>query len=88
MNLDAFSISALADEFRMEIMGGRVQKVVQLTPLSFGIEIYSQSQRRYLTLSAEPSAPRVFLRPEKHRRGDSTPIRSFSFCGNSCGAVW
>ena len=77
MNLDAFSISALADEFRMEIMGGRVQKVVQLTPLSFGMEIYAQSQRRYLMLSAEPSSPRVFLQSEKPRRGDSPPSPMF-----------
>lgn len=77
MNLDTFSVAALADEFRMEIMGGRVQQAVQLTPHAFGLEIYAQSQRRYLRLSTDPSAPYVCLQPQKPRRGDSTPTPLF-----------
>ncbi len=73
MNLDAFTVSALADEFRLQIMGGRVQQVVQVTPLTFGLEIYAQRQRRYLILSAEPSAPCIHLQPQKPRRGEGAP---------------
>ena len=77
MNLDAFSISALADEFRMEIMGGRVQQIVQVSPRIFGLEIYARRRRRYLLISAEPSAPRVHLQPQKARRGDAPPSPMF-----------
>lgn len=77
MNLDAFSISALADEFRVEIMGGRVQQITQITPLTFGLEIYAQQKRQYLLISAEPSAPRVHLQPQKPRRGDTPPAPIF-----------
>ncbi len=77
MNLDAFSISALADEFRVTIMGGRVQQIIQITPLTFGLEIYTQRQRHYLLLSAEPSAPRIHLQPQKPRRGDAPPAPIF-----------
>ncbi|HFB52663.1 MAG TPA: hypothetical protein ENJ48_03110, partial [Anaerolineae bacterium] len=77
MNLDAFSIAALADEFRMEIMGGRVQRIVQVSPRIFGLEIYARRRRRYLLISAEPSAPRVHLQPQKARRGDAPPSPMF-----------
>lgn len=76
MNLDSLTISALADEFRLTIMGGRAQNVVQMTPLTFGLEFYAQHQRRYLILSANPQAPRAHLQPHKPRRGEGneTPM--------------
>jgi len=73
MNLDTFSISALADEFRLAIMGGRVQKVLQISPATFSLEIYAQKTRYDLLLSAEPDAPRVFLQSQKPRRGTGKP---------------
>lgn len=76
MNLDSLTIAALADEFRLTLMGGRVQNAVQMTPLTFGLEFYAQHQRRYLILSANPQAPRAHLQPQKPRRGEGneTPM--------------
>ncbi len=77
MNLDTFSIAALADELRIEFMGGRVQQIIQITPMSFGLEFYAQHKRRYLLLSAEPQSPRVHLQAQKPRRGDAPPSPMF-----------
>jgi predicted ribosome quality control (RQC) complex YloA/Tae2 family protein len=76
MNIDFFTTAALADEFRLSLMGGRVQKVVQVTSLSFGLEIYAQRERRYLYLSAHPQASRAHLQDHKPRRGvgNETPL--------------
>ncbi|HEY84442.1 MAG TPA: fibronectin-binding domain-containing protein [Chloroflexi bacterium] len=76
MNLDFFTITALADEFRLELMGGRVQQITQITPLSYGLEIYAHRQRRALFLSANPQSPRVHLQSVKARRGEGnqTPL--------------
>ena len=77
MNLDTFSIAALADELRIKIMGGRVQKIIQITPMSFGLEFYAQNQRQHLLLSADPQSPRIHLQTQKSRRGDATPSPMF-----------
>lgn len=76
MNLDSFTVTALADEFRLTIMGGRVQNIVQMTSLTFGLEFYAQQKRQYLILSAEPQAPRAHLQTHKPRRGEGneTPL--------------
>ncbi len=76
MHIDTFTTAALADEFRLTVMGGRVQNITQVTPLSFGLEIYSQGRRHYLFLSADPQAPRVHLESHKPRRGTAkeTPL--------------
>ena len=76
MNIDTFSAAALADELRLAVMGGRVQNIVQITPLSYGLEIFSLRQRRYLFLSADPQAARLHLQAQKPRRGTDkeTPL--------------
>ena len=76
MNIDTFSTAALADELRLAVMGGRIQNIVQISPLAYGLEIYSQHQRRYLYLSANPQAARLHLQSQKPRRGTDaeTPL--------------
>ncbi len=76
MNIDALTLAALADEFRLEVMGGRVQQITQITPLSYGLEIYARRQRRTLLISANPQFPRVYLQGIKARRGEGkqTPL--------------
>ena len=76
MNIDTFTTAALADEFRLTVLGGRVQDLTQITPFSFGLEIFNHGQRHYLLLSAEPQAPRIHLQSHKPRRGRSneTPL--------------
>ena len=73
MHIDSFTAAALADEFRLTIMGGRVQNVLQITPLAYSLELYAQRQRRYLYLSADPQAPYTFLQSLKPRRGAGKP---------------
>ncbi len=73
MALDVFSISALVDEFRGALVGGRVQDVIDVDALSIGLEIYASGKRHYLLLCAEASQPRACLSETKLRRGAPRP---------------
>lgn len=75
MNLDAFTLSALVDEFLDTLAGGRVQDSLSLDEMAIGLEIYADHRRQYLYLSADPQAPRVHLVPEKLRRGLVRPTQ-------------
>jgi predicted ribosome quality control (RQC) complex YloA/Tae2 family protein len=73
MNLDAFTLSAVADELLDVIIGGRVQDSVAVDETTIGLEIYASHQRHYLVLSADPQMPRIHLAPDKLRRGLPKP---------------
>ena len=73
MSPDTFAISALVDELRAKLLGGRVQDVIDVADMALGLEIYAQGERRYLLLSAEPSQPRAHLVASKLRRGTAKP---------------
>jgi predicted ribosome quality control (RQC) complex YloA/Tae2 family protein len=73
MYLDAFTISALVDEFMDTIVGGRVQDSVDADEDALGLEIYAGRRRHYLYVSANNQMPRVHLVPEKLRRGLPKP---------------
>ena len=75
MNLDTFTISALEDELKDTITGGRIQDVIDVDALGIGLEIYADRKRRYLYLSADPRYPRLHLVPVKLRRGLSKPTQ-------------
>ncbi len=75
MNLDTFTISALADELRESIVGGRIQDVIDVDALSIGLEIYANRRRRYLFLSAHALHPRLHLVDAKLRRGLQRPTQ-------------
>ncbi|MCY3917660.1 MAG: NFACT family protein [Chloroflexi bacterium] len=75
MNLDTFTISALADELSETIVGGRVQDVIDVDALSIGLEIYADRRRRYLYLSAHALHPRLHLFDAKLRRGLQRPTQ-------------
>lgn len=76
MNFDTFAVAGMAAELRTVLLGGRVQRVVQINSLTFGLEIYVYPVRHYLILSAEPQAPRLHLTQQKVRRGvgNDTPL--------------
>ncbi|MBE2269206.1 MAG: NFACT family protein, partial [Anaerolinea sp.] len=61
MYLDAFTLSALVDEFMDSLVGGRVQDSVGVDEDSYGLEIYANHRRQYLYLSANQAQPRVHL---------------------------
>ena len=69
MYFDALTMSAVADELRAHILGGRVQKVLLPDDLSMGMEVYAHGERRYLQASAHPEQARLYLASEKLRRG-------------------
>lgn len=75
MYLDAFTLSALVDEFLDVIAGGRIQDVLDVDRTGLGLEIYADRQRRYLYLSADHQTPRVHLVNEKLRRGLVKPTQ-------------
>ncbi len=73
MYLDAFTISALVDEFMDTLVGGRIQDSVDVDESSMGLEIYANHRRQYLYLSAGSQHPRVHVVPDKLRRGTPKP---------------
>ncbi|MCY3833596.1 MAG: NFACT RNA binding domain-containing protein [Chloroflexi bacterium] len=73
--MDSFTISALVDELRAALVGGRVQDVLDVEALAIGLEIYAKRRRRYLYLSADASQPRVHLVDAKLRRGLAKPTQ-------------
>lgn len=72
MNYDALTLAAVAEALRIKLLGGRVQRVVRPSPLSIGLEIYTQT-RHQLLLSAEGQEPTALLVDEKLRRGTEKP---------------
>jgi len=73
--LDALTLSALLDEFMDELVGGRIQDVLDVDEDSVGLEIYAAHRRRYLLLSANNQTPRVHIVPDKLRRGLIKPTQ-------------
>jgi len=69
---DSLTTAAVADELRQKVMGGRVQRIVQVDPLSLGLEIFADGVRRQLLASADPQYPRFYLADYKLRRGVET----------------
>jgi len=70
---DAVALAAVADELNEKILRGRVQEIVQLDALTFGLEIYAQHARHYVYATAHPDDARVHLVSQKLRGGGETP---------------
>lgn len=68
MYMDALTIAAVKAELDQTILGGRVQKALQSSPLSIGLEFYARGRRSYLLASAHPRLARVLLQEEKLTR--------------------
>ncbi len=75
MYLDAFTLSALVDEFMDVLVGGRIQDVLDVDDTGIGMEVYGDRKRRYLYLSADTQTPRIQLLDEKLRRGLVKPTQ-------------
>ena len=58
---DSLTVAALTDELSLKLLGGRIQKVLQLDADSIGFEIYAEHQRHYLVASASSRNPRLYL---------------------------
>jgi predicted ribosome quality control (RQC) complex YloA/Tae2 family protein len=68
MSFDALTMAAIAAELEQTVLGGRVQRVVQTSRLSIGLEIYAGRQRHQLLASAHPLHARVHLSEVKPTR--------------------
>ena len=75
MYLDAFTLSALVDEFMDVLVGSRIQDVLDVDDTGIGFEVYGDRKRRYLYLSADTQTPRILLLDEKLRRGLVKPTQ-------------
>ncbi len=73
MYLDAFTLSALVDEFMDVLVGGRVQDSIDVDETGLGLEIYARQRRRYLYISGDPQTPRIHFVSDKLRRGLNRP---------------
>jgi len=70
---DALTLTAVADELRHELLGGRIQDVLELNRYVIGFEMYAH-RRAYLLMSARPEeGGRIHLVGEKLRRGVEMP---------------
>ncbi len=76
MYFDSLTLTAVTDELRETILGGRIQRVVLTGPLSVGLEIYAHGRRHQLLASAHPQFARVHLVRGKLTRGvaQDTPM--------------
>ena len=72
MYYDALTLACVKDELADRVLGGRVQRVVQPSELSIGLEVYA-GRRYQLLLDADARLARVVLAEEKLRRGVETP---------------
>jgi predicted ribosome quality control (RQC) complex YloA/Tae2 family protein len=58
---DMLTTAALADELSRHLIGGRIQKVLQLDADAIGLEVYAEHQRHFLVASASGRQPRLYL---------------------------
>ncbi len=72
MYLDFITLAAVREALEGRLIGARVQSVVQPSPESIVLELYS-GERQYLYLSSEAQNPAVALLPQPLRRGIEQP---------------
>jgi predicted ribosome quality control (RQC) complex YloA/Tae2 family protein len=71
MNFDTLTLSAVYDELQC-LVNGHIQRVLQLGPLTIGLEVF-QRQRYQVLLSADATNARILVTRDKVRRGVETP---------------
>ncbi len=69
MYFDALTLSAVLEELRDELLGGRIQRVVQTGPLSIGLDVYARGRRHHLAASADARHARLHLTRTRPARG-------------------
>jgi predicted ribosome quality control (RQC) complex YloA/Tae2 family protein len=72
MYVDYLNLAAIRHELASELAGARVQGIVQPSPMSIVLEMYT-GKRLYLLLSAEPNEPAVAVVEKPLRRGVQQP---------------
>ncbi|HEX6122666.1 MAG TPA: NFACT family protein, partial [Ktedonobacterales bacterium] len=68
MQMDALTLTALADELRAQLSGARIEEVIQPTPAAVALQCYGNGRKVWLLVSAHPQLARVHLLAEKPRK--------------------
>jgi predicted ribosome quality control (RQC) complex YloA/Tae2 family protein len=71
--VDALTLAAVAEELRAELMGARVDDVIQPTPHAIALQCYGAGRNRWLLASAHPQLARIHLLGGKPRKLTSEP---------------
>ena len=58
---DVLTIAAVTDELSDRVVNGRIQRVIQLDDLSYGLEIFNHGKRRMLVARASSQTPGLYL---------------------------
>src|SRR5690606_13764609 len=62
---DVLTIAALADELASRLVGGRIQRILQIDDATIGLEVYAEHQRSILVASADSRNPRLYLSTQR-----------------------
>lgn len=62
---DVLTIAALADELASRLVGGRIQRILQIDDATIGLEVYAEHQRSILVASADSRNPRLYLSAQR-----------------------
>lgn len=68
MHVDALTLAALADEFSRDLLGARIEDVIQPTPQSVAFHCWGNGRTSWLIASAHPQLARVHLAEAKPRK--------------------
>jgi predicted ribosome quality control (RQC) complex YloA/Tae2 family protein len=76
---DSLAVAAIRDELH-DLVGGRVQRVVQTDPLSLGFEVYAGGQRRWLICTADPRRAGAWVVDDKLGQSPAPPSPMLLLC--------
>ncbi len=68
MNVDALTLAAIADELGEELVGARIENVIQPTPQAVALQCWGRGRNRWLLASAQPQHARIHLIDHKPRK--------------------
>ena len=73
MPVDALTLAAIADEWRGQIRGARIEDVIQPTPHAVALQCYGGGRNVWLLASTHPQLARAHLVAEKPRKLAAEP---------------
>jgi predicted ribosome quality control (RQC) complex YloA/Tae2 family protein len=73
MNVDALTLAAIAGELEAQLIGARIEDVIQPTPHAVALQCWGGGRKGWLLASAHPQFARVVLGDEKPRKLAAEP---------------
>lgn len=68
MYVDALALAAIMDELQNELLGGRIDDVIQPTPHAIALQCYAHGKNQWLLVSAHTQYARIHLIARKPRK--------------------